>query len=191
MEFEWINIRDKLITQELLDSFESGNSVFDNYLKVNAGEWQDHSEAATYVFVTPDDINAGLIERIYGFISINAMGLLYKNESGDNQYLSCAEIRMFAIHKTLRKRHDITIKYSEMIFTKALQNLYYMSTHQIGFRAIFLNSNEDGYQLYKDCGFLEVSGYLTPDSEDKLNIEGTTPMLLFINDDITDLLFSY
>ena len=29
MEFEWINIRDKMVTQELLDSFESGNSVFE------------------------------------------------------------------------------------------------------------------------------------------------------------------
>lgn len=32
MDFVWINIRDKLITQELLDSFKSGNSVFDDFL---------------------------------------------------------------------------------------------------------------------------------------------------------------
>lgn len=189
MEFEWINIRDEMITQELLDSFESGNSTFDEFLKKEAGRWQDYSEAATYVFVTQDDLNAGKIKRIYGYMSINAMGLLFQSEDGDNQYLSCAEIRMFAIHRSLRKKHNPTVEYSELIFTKGLQNLYYMSNHDIGFRAIFLNSNKDGYQLYKNSGFSEVSGYLTPDVEDKLNIEGTTPMLLFINESITDLLF--
>ena len=36
MEFEWINIRDNMVTQELLDSFQSGNSVFDDFLKEKA-----------------------------------------------------------------------------------------------------------------------------------------------------------
>jgi hypothetical protein len=44
MEFKWINIRDKLITQELLDEFKSGNSVFDEFLREKAGDWQDLSE---------------------------------------------------------------------------------------------------------------------------------------------------
>ena len=189
MEFEWINIRDNMVTQELLDSFQSGNSVFDDFLKEKAGYWQDNSEAATYVFVTKDDRVSGKINRIYGFVSINATGLLIKNDEEENQYLSCAEIRMFAIHKSLRKKHDPTVKYSEILFTMVLQNLYCMSNHDIGFRAIFLNANEHGYQLYKDCGFDEASGYLTPDAEDKLNIEGTKPLILFINESITDLLY--
>lgn len=189
MEFEWINIRDDMITQELLDSFQSGNSVFDDFLKEKAYDWQDHSESSTYVFVTKDDLDAGIIERIYGYVSINATGLLFQNDDGDNQYLSCAEIRMFAIHKSLRKKHDPTIKYSEILFKLVLQNLYYISTHYMGFRAIFLNANEHGYQLYKDCGFDEATDYLSPEAEDKLNIEGTTPLLLFIDDDITNRLF--
>ena len=114
---------------------------------------------------------------------------MIKNDKEENQYLSCAEIRMFAIHKSLRKKHDPTVKYSEILFTMVLQNLYCMSNHDIGFRAIFLNANEHGYQLYKDCGFDEASGYLTPDAEDKLNIEGTKPLILFINESITDLLY--
>ena len=134
MEFEWINIRDKMVTQELLDSFESGNSVFDVFLKEKAGYWQDHSEAATFVFVSKDDLNVGQIERIYGYVSINAMGLLYQNVDGDNQY-------------------------SEMLFTMVLQNLYQMSTHNIGFRAIYLNSNDEGYKLYRKCGFEEVPSH--------------------------------
>ena len=61
-----------MVTQELLDSFQSGNSVFDDFLKEKAGYWQDNSEAATYVFVTKDDRVSGKINRIYGFVSINA-----------------------------------------------------------------------------------------------------------------------
>jgi hypothetical protein len=189
MEFKWINIRDKLITQELLDEFKSGNSVFDEFLREKAGDWQDFSEAATYVFVTTDDIEAGKIDKIYGYASINATGLLYDNDRGEKQYLSCAEIRMFAIHKSLHKRHDPGVKFSKILFTMVLQNLYVMSTHDIGFRAIFLNSNDQGYSLYKECGFSEVSGYLTAETEDKLDIEGTKPLIMFINEGITDLLF--
>lgn len=48
-----------MVTQELLDSFQSGNSVFDNFLKETACFWQDNSEAATYVFVTKDDLDSG------------------------------------------------------------------------------------------------------------------------------------
>ena len=33
MEFTWVNIRDALITQELLDGFQSGNSDFDDFLR--------------------------------------------------------------------------------------------------------------------------------------------------------------
>ena len=60
MEFVWINIRDKMVTQELLDGFQSGNSVFDSFLKERAGDWQDNSEAATYVFVNKNDIDTGI-----------------------------------------------------------------------------------------------------------------------------------
>jgi hypothetical protein len=48
MEFDWINIRNELITQELLDEFKSGNSDFDEFLCEMAGVWQDNSESATY-----------------------------------------------------------------------------------------------------------------------------------------------
>ena len=189
MEFVCVNIRDKMVTQELLDEFESGNSDFDSFLKELAGDWQDKSEAATYVFVNKNDIDTGKINRIYGYFSINATGLMYHNENGHRLYLSCAEIRMFAIHKSLRKRHDPTNIYSEILFRMVLQKLYFMSNHDIGFRAIFLNSNDEGYVLYKNSGFDDVKEFLTPEEEEKLDIEGTKPLLLLINDEITDLLF--
>lgn len=190
MEFDWINIRNEFISQELLDEFKSGNSDFDEFLRETAGVWQDNSESATYVFVDKSEIDNCIISRIYGYVSINATGLMYYNENGNRLYLPCAEIRMFAIHQSLRKRHDINIKYSQILFRLVLQNLYYMSTHIIGFRAIFLNSNDQGYKLYSDCGFEDLKVFLAPEEEEKISIEGTKPMLLLINDNITDLLFT-
>lgn len=190
MEFEWVNIRDKLITKELLDVFQSGNSVFDKFLQETASVWQDYSESATYVFVDKSEIDDNKITRIFGYVSINTTGLMYYNENGNRLYLPCAEIRMFAIHKSLRKRHDISNKFSQILFKLVLQNLYFMSTHIIGFRAIFLNSNDDGYQLYSDCGFEDLKDFLAPEEEEKLSIKGTKPMILLINDNITDIIFS-
>lgn len=189
MEFTWLNIRNELITQELLDDFKSGNSVFDEFLCSQALTWQDYSESATYVFVTTADLKENKIQRIYGYVSINATGLMYTNSAGNRLYLPCAEIRMFAIHQSLRKHNNPTIKYSEILFKLALQELYCISTQIIGFRAIFLNANNEGYHLYKNCGFEEVKGYLSPEEEEKLDIEGTTPLILMINDNITDVLF--
>ena len=189
MEFTWVNIQDDLITQELLDDFQSGNSVFDDFLKEKARDWQDYSEATTYVFVKSTDKEAGCISRIFGYVSINATGLMYKRADDSKLYLPCAEIRMFAIHKSLRKRHNPDNNFSEILFKMVLQELYYMSTHVIGFRAIFLNANDEGYQLYVNSGFEEVKGFLTPDEEEKMDLEGMRPLLLLINDDITDLLF--
>ena len=89
----------------------------------------------------------------------------------------------------MRKRHNPDNNFSEILFKTVLQELYYMSTHAIGFRAIFVNANDEGYQLYVNSGFEEVKGFLTPDEEEKMDLEGMRPLLLLINDDITDLLF--
>ena len=123
-------------------------------------------------------------KRIYGYVSINTMGLLYKAEDKENRYLSCAEIRVFAIAKQLRKRHDTTIKYSDLIFKMVLQNLYELSTSVIGFKAIFLNANHEGKHLYSDNGFVEITEYIAPTDEKKMELANTTPMLLIIDDDM-------
>lgn len=57
------------------------------------------------------------------------------------------------------------------MFRLVLQNLYYMSTHIIGFRAIFLNSNDQGYQLYSDCGFEDLKVFLAPEEEEKYQLK--------------------
>lgn len=186
---EWVNIES--VGYELTDSFDSGNSIFNDFLKNHARSWQDYGEAATYIIADKEEIENHNIHRIYGYVTINATGLLY-NYDGDSdnyQYLSCAEIRMFAIQNVLRKHGDFTRDYSEIIFNLVLENLYAMSTHDIGFKAIFLNANNEGKSLYERSGFETVTGFISPTLEEKLDIAGTTPMILMINDDFMDRVF--
>ena len=185
---EWINIES--VDQKLIDSFHSGNVIFDNFLSNEAQHWQDVGEAATYIIADGEEIKNNCINHIWGYATINATGLLKQEEDGEMQYLSCAEIRMFAVARALRRHGDPTNKYSEAIFNLVLQNLYAMAVHKIGFRGIFLNANHEGERLYKEAGFSEVTDFIPPTSEDKLDISGTKPMLLMINDDFIGHIFS-
>ena len=49
---------------------------------------------------------------------------------------------------------------------------------------IFLNANHDGYALYKRNGFEEITDFLPPTQEKLIDIDGTIPMLLLINDEM-------
>ena len=115
--------------------------------------------------------------------------MLFDN-NGQNEYLSCAEIRLFAIAKQLRKHHDPSIMWSDIIFKTLLQNLYQMSTSVIGFKAIFLNANHDGYQLYINNGFNVIDEYIAPDSDPKIDTGDCAPLLLMITSEMVDNIFS-
>ena len=187
MNIEWINIES--VSKELTDSFDSGDYTFNLFLKEKARIWQNTGESVTYIFADKEEIENNNITRVLGYVSINATGLLYRK--GDaNMYLSCAEIRMFAIDRRLRKAGDTTRKYSEQIFNLLLANLYYLATHEIGFKAIFLNANDTGKDLYLRNGFADITEFIPPDEEDKIGLEGTTPLLLMINDDFMDIVFA-
>jgi len=181
MEFDWINIEE--VDDALLKEFDSGNESFNFFLRTKAKTWQSQGETVTYVFVDKSEIISGSYSRVYGYISINTLGLLYY-DGNSKKYLSCAEIRMFAIAKQLRKHHDSSITWSEMLFKVALQNLYFMSVHTIGFRAIFLNANHDGYELYKNIGFEEIEEFIPPDEEKGIDIQGCVPLLLVMGDEM-------
>ncbi len=187
MRIDWINIES--VSKELTDSFYSGDETFDFFLKEKARDWQDSGETATYIFADKDEIDSGNLTRIFGYASINATGLLNYHDK-EAEYLSCAEIRMFAIQNALRSNGDPTRKFSDIIFNSLLANLYYIATHTVGFKAIYLNANQAGKSLYLENGFQEVSNYVIPTAESMLDIEGTTPMILMINDNFIDQVFS-
>lgn len=176
------------VDDTVIKEFDCGNPAFNVFLSEKAKDWNDSGESVTYVFVDADEEKDDSISRIYGFASINALGLLFDND-GRNEYLSCAEIRLFAIARQLRKNHDKTIEWSNILFKTLLQELYSMSTRTIGFKAIFLNANREGYQLYKDNGFEVISEYVTPQNDSKIESEDCTPLLLKINSETVERIF--
>ena len=187
MEFEWLNIEG--VSDAVIKEFDCGNRAFNDFLYEKAKVWNAKGESVTYVFADAAEIEKKAVTRIYGFVAINTLGLLFDN-NGQAEYLSCAEIRLFAISKQLRKRHDKTIQWSDIIFKKLLQNLYQMSTSMIGFKAIFLNANHEGYQLYKNNGFEPIKEYVAPQKDPKITVEDCTPLILTINDDMICEIFS-
>lgn len=121
MEFEWINIES--VEDAVIKEFDCGSHAFNDFLYENAKKWNAEGECVTYVFADATEVANSKVSRIYGFAAINTMGLLFDND-GKNEYLSCAEIRLFAIAKQLRKHHDQSIEWSDIIFKTLLQNLY-------------------------------------------------------------------
>lgn len=187
MEFDWVNIES--VDEAVIKNFDCGNHAFNEFLFEKAKKWNASGESVTYVFADADEIKSCSVKRIYGFAAINTIGLLFDN-NGKNEYLSCAEIRLFAIAKELRKHHDQTIIWSDIIFKTLLQNLYQLSTSIIGFKAIFLNANHEGYNLYRDNGFDLINEYIIPEEDSAVLIDDCTPLLLMINSDMIDHIFS-
>lgn len=177
MDFIWTGLEN--VDEALIRDFDCGDYVFNDFLKENAIKWRDKGEAVTYLCV--DDEKAP--SRVYAYATVNANGLLYKGEDSKNNYIHCAEIRLFAIAKALRSNGDPTRNYSEIIFKRFLQELYYMSLNVIGFDAIFLAANENGYGLYKKSGFVEIEEFIAPESNES---EGCTPLLLVMNSQTID-----
>lgn len=181
LSFVWVNINN--VSDEALRTFNSGNKEFDEKLVDKAREWQSIGEMCTYVAIREDEIEKPT--KIYAYASITATGLL-ANSDDEVKYLSCCEIRLFAIHRGLRSVLDENfVLYSVSLFKSFLQDLYQMSTSVIGFKAIFLMSNDQGYHLYTDeaIGFMSPNGYIPPTDEKKLSVDGCTPLLFFFDDD--------
>lgn len=181
MNFEWVGLES--VDEEVINEFDSGNYAFNIFLQENAKKWQNNGETVTYLCVDSEEFSCGNISRVYGFASINTMGLLYSDTDGKNSYLQCAEIRLFAIARALQRNGDPERKYSEIILKSFLQELYYMSMSVIGFKAVFLNSNDKGYNLYKRCGFQTIEKYVAPDEDAKIDTAGCIPLILIMNDD--------
>ncbi len=190
MIFEWTSIKN--VPSDVVSQFSCGNEEFDRFLHEQAKTWMSEGYAVTYVAVIKEELENNTVKRIYGYAAINATGLLGKDR-GKNKYLSCAEIRMFAVSKTLRGGEAVDsdgIRYSYKLFQALMQELYLLSTSVIGFSAVTLNANSTGLGLYSKFGFIQSEEYLLPEEEDKLNIEGCIPLIFsFMSSDAFDKLF--
>lgn len=192
MSMDLIWVRYDEVPYSVIEQFDCGNYSFNMFLYETAQKWQDHGEATTYLLVSSEEYAMQAINRVYAYASINATGLRLA-KSTETKYLSCAEIRMFAVCKQLQ-HHSVDengVKYTDIIFCLLLQDLYAMSVRTIGFKAICLHSNENGLSLYKRCGFTEVQDYESADIDDKLDISGCVPLIFYISDDNIYNIFKY
>ncbi len=101
---------------------------------------------------------------------------------------------MFAVSKSLRGKEAVDadgIRYSYKLFQSLMQELYFISTSVIGFCAVTLNANTTGLGLYKKFGFMHSEEYLLPEEEEKIDIEGCTPLIFsFMSENVLDTLFA-
>lgn len=191
MIFEWTSLSN--VPSDVVDRFDCGEEVFNDFLKSHAKTWMSEGYAVTYVAVDKNALESGDVHRVYGYAAINATRLLGKDRE-KNKYLSCAEIRMFAVSKALRGKEAVDldgIKYSYKLFQSLMQELYYISTSVIGFCAVTLNANTTGLELYKKFGFMHSEEYLLPEEEEKIDIEGCTPLVFsFMGENVFETLFT-
>ena len=190
MTLEWTTLNN--VPFEIVERFDCGDTVFNDFLKTQAKDWMTKGYAITYVAVDKQELDTQNVQRIYGYAAVNATGLLY-TDAEKNKYLSCAEIRMFAVSKMLRGRGAVDadgIKYSYKLFQSFMQELYFMSTSIIGFCAVVLNANKSGINLYKKFGFIRSDKYLPPDEEEKIDIEGCSSLIFsFLDEKALESLF--
>lgn len=184
MKNDLIWVLKNYVPDEIINEFDCSDETFNYFFKEKSDAFQANGECVTYCFISETEFKRKQISRIYAYASINTMALLYENTDDVVKYLSCVEIKMFAIARFIRgQRDEHGIKYSRIIFKSLMQELYGMSVNVIGFHAIYLNANKNGLQLYKDCGFENIQNYIPASEEEKIDIEGCVPLLLIISDE--------
>lgn len=187
--FSWVKLNE--VSDDVLKDFNCGVDAYNLFLHENARSWMTEGYAVTYVAVDEEELKQSSINHIFAYAAISTTGLLTKEEK--SRYLSCAEIRLFAVSKALRGSEAVDsdgVRYSYKIFQSLMQELYYISTHVIGFTAVMLNANDKGLSLYKKFGFFEISEYISPEDEDKLDIEGCKALMFSLkSSDVLEKLF--
>lgn len=105
-------------------------------------------------------------------------------------YKSYLEIRLFAVHKKFRHNLDENgVLYSYDFFFQLMCKVWEISSWHVSFKGIFLASNSNGHKLYTDFGFSEITEYILPSEEHKLDIENCTILAIDNNDELIDKLF--
>jgi hypothetical protein len=171
-----------------IEAFDSGNCAFNAFLSERLIEWQEKLSGVTYLLIDTEEKNKSDI-IIYAYATVSTIGLLSK-DADNYAYISGVEIRLFAIDRHFRDAADETgVKYSHVFFALLLQDLWSAATTKISFKIIFLQSNLVGKSLYEDFGFVEVSDYIAPTEDDKIEVHDCIPMLCEITDEMMYQIF--
>lgn len=168
----YVELSQAKVNSDVLHSFDCRHIDFNEFLYEDAMQFSADGNGVTYILVDKNEYDNENISIIFAFATVQATSLHYRNEDNENVLysISCAEIKYFAINRRLQKQiaYDIDDRkyYSTIFFELLLQDLYEMSTTKIGFQAIFLRANKNGYKLYSRKKFMDASNYIIPYTED-------------------------
>lgn len=196
-EFEYVELSQSGVSDEVIRQFDCGNQDMTDYLHNQAKIDAMEGNGVTYVLVTSDR------ERIYAYATIKAYGLYYYDDAEKYHTQSidksgkillsipALEIKMFAISRKLKGCIAYTLDpdkqrhYSTIFFRLLLEDLYYMSMNTIGFQMIFLRANDEGEYLYRKNNFVDCDEYL---SSFDAKAEGCTSLAITLTE-IENIIF--
>lgn len=171
-----------------IKDFNCGVSGFNSFLYEDIDIWEKKLSGVTY-FLIDSDVSIPSEVTIYAFATLSTIGLLNKDNTGES-YISGVEIRLFAIHDKFRGiKDEYGTLYSHIFFAILLQDLWTAAISVISFKMIFLQANEMGKSLYQDFGFIEVTDYIAPTEDDKIDVDDCIPMICEISDELMYKIF--
>lgn len=191
-EFQYVELSNACISQEVLQKFNCGHPDFNEFLVNDAIEYSCNGDGVTYVLVDKEEYENKKVSVIFAFATIQSTALQYYDVKNSEKIYSISgvEIRYFAIAKKFHRQKacliDASKYYSTIFFEWLLADLYEMSTKIIGFQVIFLRANEKGEKLYRRKKFVDATKYIIPYEEDDV-LGKCIPMCLMIQDHIYNI----
>lgn len=141
---------------KLIQNFKCGNDEIDKYLINKALNDMEFGKSVTKIFINKN------INEIIGYYSVNCSSIVMENY--EKRYFSPAiEIKMFALdtkyHKMLYEK-DNDEKFSEILFSKIIKDIYNITENYCGASHIILYSVPYAIKFYKDIGFEDFEEYM-------------------------------
>lgn len=187
--FNYIELKEELVSQEVLQQFDCGHPDFNTFIREDAIKYKNNGEGVTYILVLEEEYKKRNITSIFAFATLQTTALLYHDLDDNDSILrmSGVEIKYFAITKGFQKQHAYMLNpskyYSTCFLEMLLIMLYSMSIEVIGFQAIFLRANENGEKLYRRKQFVDASKYIRTLEEDD-PMGKCIPMVLVIQENL-------
>lgn len=168
-DFEFIPLEKNTVNQKVLEEFDCGNWIFNEFLQNDAINTSLKLQGKTYILIDANEKEKE-ITKIFAFATIRTNALYYHDKKNILQNHSAIEVMYFAIRKSLQHVRAFTIDsnkyYSTYFFELLLQKLYEISNYTISFEYIFLRANDSGKKLYQRKLFLPAKNFLIPFEED-------------------------
>lgn len=156
--------------EQLVQSFDCGNEVINDYLKNKA-----NSDTQATTFIITDNDN----KRVICYYSLSCSGFVITS-SGKFIIYPAVEIKMFAIdskYQHMRYSEDIEEgNLSDLLFSSVIADIYNFTEEYCGADKVILYSVPDAENFYKRNGFNRFERYMLKSTS--LFTDGCIPMYM-------------